>query len=163
MVYEPLYHALHMVGIRVSLKLEPSWDFFSRRIEWRPKQIVLILTILENAIWSRKKTKKKSHKSLFESLSKNTWKYMKLKYLDQLWKKTSVVSSWSRSYSPSQSPIDNCSLFIRHEEYKSQAWNSFKYKLCSHSLQKSRRQYSFFCRSAKPDGGFKQLHNKRPR
>ena len=35
----------------------------------------------------------KSHKSLFERLSKNTWKYMKLKYLDQLRKKTSVVSS----------------------------------------------------------------------
>ena len=34
-----------MVGVRVSLKLdmlEASWDFFSRRIEWRPKQIVLI-------------------------------------------------------------------------------------------------------------------------
>ena len=35
-----------------------------------------------------KKTKKqKSHKSLFESLSQNTWKYMELKYLDQLRKK----------------------------------------------------------------------------
>ena len=30
-----------MVGVRVSLKLEASWDFCSRRIEWRPKQIVL--------------------------------------------------------------------------------------------------------------------------
>ena len=29
------------------------------------------------------KNKQKSHKSLFESLSKNTWKYMELKYLDQ--------------------------------------------------------------------------------
>ena len=29
-----------MVGVRVSLKLEASWDFFSQRIE--PKQIVLI-------------------------------------------------------------------------------------------------------------------------
>ena len=31
-----------MVGVLVGLKLEASWDFFSRRIEWRPKQIVLI-------------------------------------------------------------------------------------------------------------------------
>ena len=31
-----------MVGVRVSLKLEARWDFFSRRIEWRPKQVVLI-------------------------------------------------------------------------------------------------------------------------
>ena len=31
-----------MVGVRVSLKLEASWDFFPRRIEWCPKQIVLI-------------------------------------------------------------------------------------------------------------------------
>ena len=31
-----------MVGVRVSLKLEGSWDFFSRRIERRPKQIILI-------------------------------------------------------------------------------------------------------------------------
>ena len=31
-----------MVGVLVSLKLEASWDFFSRRIEQRPKQIVLI-------------------------------------------------------------------------------------------------------------------------
>ena len=39
------------------------------------------------------KNKQKSHKSLFESLSKNTWKHMELKYLDQLRKKTGVVSS----------------------------------------------------------------------
>ena len=31
-----------MVGVRVSLKLEASWDFFSRRIEQGPKQIFLI-------------------------------------------------------------------------------------------------------------------------
>ena len=34
-----------------------------------------------------------------------------------------------------------------------------EYRLCSHSLQQSRHQYSFFSRSAKPAGGFKQLHN----
>ena len=31
-----------MVGVRVSLKVEASWDSFSRRIERRPKQIVLL-------------------------------------------------------------------------------------------------------------------------
>ena len=31
-----------MVGVRVNLKLEASWEFFSRRIERHPKQIVLI-------------------------------------------------------------------------------------------------------------------------
>ena len=62
----------------------------------------------------------------------------------------------------SHSPIDNCGLFIRHQEYKSQV-TSYKYSLCSHSLEQSRRQYSFFSRSAKPACGFKQLHNKRPR
>ena len=47
--------------------------FFSRTIEWRPKKIFLILRILENAIPSGKKINYlKSHKSLFESLSKNT-------------------------------------------------------------------------------------------
>ena len=87
---------------------------------------------------------------------KLVWKFIEeLKYLDQLRKRTSVVSSWSWSHSP----IDNCSLFIRHEECKSQATN-YKYRQCSHSLQQSGRQYSFFSRSAKPAGGFKQLHNK---
>ena len=66
-----------MVGVRVSLKLEGSG-----------------------------KNKQKSHKSLFESLLKNTWKHMELKYLDQLQKKTSVVSSWSRSHSPIESSAD---------------------------------------------------------
>ena len=42
MVYELLDHALLMVGVRVSLKLEASWDFFLRRMEQRPKQIMLI-------------------------------------------------------------------------------------------------------------------------
>ena len=31
-----------MVGVRVNLKLEASWDLFSGRIERRPKQIILI-------------------------------------------------------------------------------------------------------------------------
>ena len=115
-----LYHALHIWSVYASVQ---NWKLdetiFLRRIEWRPKKIVLILRILENAISLGKKEtgKQKSHRSLFESLAKNTWKYMKLKYLDQLRKKTSIVSSWSRSHLP----LDNCSLFIWHEEYKSQA------------------------------------------
>ena len=44
-----------MVGVRASSKLEASWDFFSRRIEWRPKKIVFIRRILENTISSGKK------------------------------------------------------------------------------------------------------------
>ena len=36
------YTMLSKVGVRISLKLEASWDFFSRKIERRPKQIVLI-------------------------------------------------------------------------------------------------------------------------
>ena len=44
--------SLYMVSVRVSSKLEAtnyrgSGDFFSQRIEWRPKKIVLILRILE--------------------------------------------------------------------------------------------------------------------
>ena len=31
-----------MVGVRVSLKVEASWDFLSPRIEQRSKQIILI-------------------------------------------------------------------------------------------------------------------------
>ena len=64
------------------------------------------------------KNKQKSHKSLFESLSKNTWKYMELKYLDQLQKKTSFLHDREAIRRSSHSPIDNCSLFIRHQEYK---------------------------------------------
>ena len=60
------------------------------------------LRILEMQFHRKKKgkNKQKSYKSLFESLSKNTWKYVELKNLDQLRKKTRVFSSWSRSHSP---------------------------------------------------------------
>ena len=46
---------------------------------------------------------------------------MELKCLEQLQKKTGVVYSWLRSHSLRHLPIDSCGLFIRHEEYKSQA------------------------------------------
>ena len=48
---------------------------------------------------------------------------MKQKYLDQLRTKTRVVL---HDREATDSPIDNCSLFIRHEENKSQA-TSYKY------------------------------------
>ena len=83
-----------MVGVRISLKLEASWDFF-REDRTAPEANRLMQFHRKK----KDKNEQKSHKSLFESLSKNTWKHMELKYLDQLWKKTSVVSSWSRSHS----------------------------------------------------------------
>ena len=99
-----------MVGVRVSLKLEASWDFFFAKDRTAPEanRFNSFLRILEMQFQRKKKdkNKQKSHKSLFESLSKNTWKHMELKYLDQLRKKTSVVSSWSRSHSPIESLAD---------------------------------------------------------
>ena len=160
-----------MVGVRVSLKLEASWDytFFAKdRYRTAPEanRFNSFLRILEMQFRRKKKdkNKQKSHKSLFESLSKNTWQHMEQKVPWPVTKEESVVSSWSRSHIRRlcHSPIDNCGLFIRHQEYKSQV-TSYKYRLCSHSLEQSRRQYSFFSRSAKKACGFKQLHNKRPR
>ena len=96
----------------------------------------------------------KSHKSLLESLSKNTWKDMKLKYPRPATKEDkNYFFMFARPHTDR-----NCSLFIRHKGYKSQA-TSYKYRPCSHSLQQSGRQYSF-SHSAKPSGGFKQLHNR---
>ena len=99
----------------------------------------------------QKKTRKQKATRVCLKVYRKT-KHMKLKYLDQLRKKTSIVSLWSQSHSP----MDNRSLFTRHKECKSQA-TSYKYRVCSHSLLQSRRQYSFFSRSAKPAGGFQQL------
>ena len=70
MVYEPLYHALHIWPVYASVENWKLAEIFSRRIEWHPKKIVLLLRILDNAISPGKQTK--SHKSLFERLSKNT-------------------------------------------------------------------------------------------
>ena len=67
-----------MVRVRVSLKLEAGWDFFSRRIEWRPRQIVLIhfLECYKNAISSGKKNKQT--KKLQEPAWKFIEKHMKI-------------------------------------------------------------------------------------
>ena len=85
-----------------------SWDFFSRRIEWRPKKVVFIRRILENTISSGKKKPQEfvwkfieKHMKIHETKIRrpatkedkymfNSWKYMKLKYVDQLQKKTSI-------------------------------------------------------------------------
>ena len=97
-----------MVGVRVSLKLEASWNFFVAKDRTEANRFNSFLRILEMQFHRKKKdkNKQKSHKSLFESLSKNTWKHMELKYLDQLRKKTGVVSSWSRSHSLIESLAD---------------------------------------------------------
>ena len=77
-----------MVGVRVSLKLEASSDFFFAKDRMAPEanRFNSFLRKLENAVSSGKKkpNKQKSYKSLFESLSKTAWKYMELKYLGQL-------------------------------------------------------------------------------
>ena len=98
-----------MVRVRVSLKLEAGWDFFSRRIEWRPRQIVLIhfLECYKNAISSGKKNKQT--KKLQEPAWKFIEKHMKIhrtKVPSPATKEDKccfVVSSWLRSHSPSHS------------------------------------------------------------
>ena len=102
---------------------------------------------------NKQSNKQKSHKVYLKDYRK-TWKYRKLDQAVNTSTKISIVSSWSRSHSP----VDNCSLFIRRKEYKSLG-TSYKYREWSHSLQQSRRQYSFLLRSAKLAGGVKQaLH-----
>ena len=65
-----------MVGVRVSLKLEASPDFFFAKDRMAPEanRFNSLLRKLENAVSSGKikPNKQKSHKSLFESLSKTT-------------------------------------------------------------------------------------------
>ena len=62
-----------MVDVHVSLKLEAIAEifFFSRRIESRPKQIILILRILENAISSGKKQTKKPQELVWKFIEKH--------------------------------------------------------------------------------------------
>ena len=152
-----------MVGVRVSLKLEASWDFFSRRIERCPKQIVLIpfLEYQKCNFIERKKTKtnKKATRACLKVCRKShesTWNYSTLTSYER--RQVLFLHDREAIRRSSHSPVDNCALFIRHQEYISQV-TSYKYRLCSHSLEQSRRQYSFFSRSAKPGCGFKQVHN----
>ena len=65
-----------MVGVRVSLKLEASGDFFFAKDRTAPEANCFnsFLRILEMQFHRKKKdkNKQKSLKGLFESLSKNT-------------------------------------------------------------------------------------------
>ena len=70
MVYEPLYHALHIWPVYASVENWKLAEIFFAKDRLAPEEIVLILRILDNAISPGKQTK--SHKSLFERLSKNT-------------------------------------------------------------------------------------------
>ena len=157
-----------MVGVRVSLKLEASWDFSFARDRTAPEanRFNSFLRILEMQFRPKKKDKKQTKKP-----QELVWKFFE-KHMKTHGTKSTLTSYERRQVlflhdceairQSSHSPMDNCGLFIRHQEYKSQV-TSYKYRLCSHSLEQSRRQYSFFSRSAKPACGFRQLHNKRPR
>ena len=109
-----------------SWKLEASWDFFAKD-RMAPEEIVLLLRILDNAISPGKQTKKPQEFvwKIIEKAHENTWNSTKpwiprprqvfIFMSDE--QAAVIVSSWSRSHSL----IDNCSLFIRHKEYKSDA------------------------------------------
>ena len=136
-----------------------------KRIE--PKQIVLIhfLEYQKCNFIERKKTttNKKATRACLKVCRKtreNKWNLSTLTSYER--RQVLFLHDREAIRRSSQSPIYKCGLFIRHQEYKSQV-TSQKYRLCSHSLEQSRRQYSFFSCSAKPACGFKQLHNKRPR
>ena len=55
-----------------------SFEFIKKK-NFQDKKLISIVYFKKQ---SNKKNKQKSHKSLFESLSKNTQKYMEVKYLD---------------------------------------------------------------------------------
>ena len=105
MVYEPLYHALHIWPVE-NWKLA---EIFSRRIEWHPKKIVLLLRILDNAISPGKQTKKPQEFvwKIIERTHENTWNSTKpwiprprkvfIFMSDE--QAAVIVSSWSRSHS----------------------------------------------------------------
>ena len=104
----------------------------------------------------QKKRNKKAKRVCLKFIDKHK-KIRETKYLDQLRKKTSIVSSWSWSHSP----IDNCSLSIRHKvniNHKQLAANTGY--AATHYGNPGVSIYSFFSRSVKPVGGYKQLFNK---
>ena len=69
-----------MVSVRVSSKLEASWDFFSRRIEWRSKKFFLIFRILENTISPGKNKQHQQHKQANKKATRLCLKFIE-KYL----------------------------------------------------------------------------------
>ena len=98
----------YMVCVRVRKLAE---IFFAKdRTAPEANRLNSFLRILEMQFHRKKKdkNKQKSHKSLFESLSKNTWKHTELKYLHQLRKKTKVLFLHDREAirRSSHSPID---------------------------------------------------------
>ena len=126
--------------------------FFSRRIEWRPRKIILILSILENAISSGKnKQRKKSQKGLFESLSKN-------QNTSTSYERRQVLFLHDRETTRRQIITAACLSDIQINTNHKQLTTNTGYAAIHYS--KSRRQYSSFPRSAKPAGGFEQFHNK---
>ena len=128
-------------------KIGSQLRFFLRRIERRPKQIVLIhfLEYQKCNFIDRKKTKsnKKATRACLKvcrQTHENTWNQSTLTSYER---RQVLFLHDSEAIRPSShSPIDNCGMFIRHQEYKSQV-TCYKYRLCSHSLEQSRRQYSF--------------------
>ena len=85
----------------------------------------------------------------------------------RLWEAT---LDWGKGFSFRKGVVLEIALLRRRVDVMGKTFSSsfvqdcsYKYRLCSHSPEQSRRQYSFFSRSAKPACGFKQLHNKRPR
>ena len=100
-----------IVHVLISLRLEASWDFF-RRIEWRPRKIVSILQVLENAISSGKK-KKLNKKAARVFLKVYPWKTHETKIpppatKDNYYCFLMMTKPLADRYSC------NCSLFIRH-------------------------------------------------
>ena len=138
--------------VRVSLKLEANWDLFLAKDRMAPEANHFNSSNTRKCNFIGKKETKKPQELVWKFIEKHI-KIHKTKIPWPATKEDKWCFLWSRSHSPSHSPIDNCSLFIRHEEDKSQA-TSYKYRLCSHSLLTA-IQTSVY--------GFKQLHNKRPR
>ena len=143
---------LHYPMIQFLINMAPEANCFNS-----------FLRILEMQFHRKTKTNKKAWRACLKVCRKtheNTWSSSTLTSYER--RQVLFLHDREAIRRSSHSPLDNCGLFIRHQEYKSQV-TSYKYRLCSLSLEQSRRQYSFFSRSAKPACGFKQLHNKRPR
>ena len=78
MVYELLYHIWYMVGVRVSLKLEASWEFCFAKDRTAPeaKCFNSFLRILEMQFHRKTKTNKKASSACLKVCRKthgNTW------------------------------------------------------------------------------------------
>ena len=119
------------------------------------------LRILENAISSG--NNKQRNKKAQELVWKFIEKHMKIHEAKIPWSATKEDNCGffmiARPLAESLADRNLQPVYPTWRITKSQA-TSYKYRLCSHSLQQSMRHYSFFSRSAKPAGGFKQLHKR---